>query len=194
MRSHLHLTAVLAMVAAASGDAGAADYLTSPSVRAAPANPFLSEFRVGGFAHDPWSPESGSVDVNAELLFAKPIVLNDPLWNSFVPRPHLGATINTQGDTSHVYAGLTWTFEVTQRIFFETSFGGSFNNGTAGPVTPVGRSAMGCHAAFRESASLGYRITENLSVMGTVEHVSNSGICSDNRGLTNVGMRVGYSF
>ena len=30
--------------------------------------------------------------------------------------------------------------------------------------------------------------------MGTVEHYSNAGVCDRNRGLTNVGIRLGYSF
>jgi hypothetical protein len=31
-------------------------------------------------------------------------------------------------------------------------------------------------------------------VMATIEHLSNGDACSENRGLTNVGARVGYSF
>ena len=30
--------------------------------------------------------------------------------------------------------------------------------------------------------------------MATVEHLSNAGLCANNRGLTNVGLRVGYTF
>ena len=30
--------------------------------------------------------------------------------------------------------------------------------------------------------------------MLTVEHTSNAGACKQNRGLTNVGMRLGYAF
>ena len=30
--------------------------------------------------------------------------------------------------------------------------------------------------------------------MGTVEHMSNAGLCDRNRGLTNFGARVGYAF
>jgi hypothetical protein len=30
--------------------------------------------------------------------------------------------------------------------------------------------------------------------MATVEHMSNAGLCSQNRGLTNVGVRLGYTF
>ena len=117
-----------------------------------------------------------------------------PFTSYFVPRPHLGGTLNFHGDTSFVYAGLTWTLDVTQRIFFEASFGGAVSTtARAGPVTRW-TAPPGCHAAFRESASLGYRLTENLSVMGTVEHSPMRGSAADNRGLTNVGVRVGYSF
>ena len=57
-----------------------------------------------------------------------------------------------------------------------------------------GRNAMGCNWSFRESGSLGYRLTPAWSVMGTVEHMSNAGFCDENRGLTNAGVRVGYTF
>ncbi|HKH96014.1 MAG TPA: acyloxyacyl hydrolase, partial [Beijerinckiaceae bacterium] len=30
--------------------------------------------------------------------------------------------------------------------------------------------------------------------MATVEHLSNAGTCAQNRGLTNVGVRLGYTF
>jgi hypothetical protein len=30
--------------------------------------------------------------------------------------------------------------------------------------------------------------------MATVEHMSNAGFCDQNRGLTNVGGRIGYAF
>ena len=53
---------------------------------------------------------------------------------------------------------------------------------------------MGCRGAFREAASVGVRITPQLSVLGTLEHLSNAGLCSSNRGLSTVGVRVGYSF
>jgi lipid A 3-O-deacylase len=30
--------------------------------------------------------------------------------------------------------------------------------------------------------------------MATIEHMSNAGLCPQNRGLTNVGARIGYTF
>jgi hypothetical protein len=176
----------------------AATVLAIPSVRAADlgyappsAQPFgwLSEIRAGGFVHDPLSPEKGTVDFNGELLFGKRAFTG---WDALVPRFHVGSTINFAGKTSHVYAGATWTYDVTSAIFLEATFGGAANNGVRLP-TP-GRNAMGCAVTFRESATAGFRITQNWSVMATVEHMSNAGLCVENRGLTNAGLRLGYTF
>jgi lipid A 3-O-deacylase len=154
----------------------------------------VSEVRLGGFAHDFESPERGSVDLNGEVLFAKPTTSDNPIINALIPRPHVGATVNFAGKTSQAYAGATWDYDITDRIFAEASFGGSVNNGKTGNVVPPGFNKVGCNALFRESASLGYRFTEHWSLMGTVEHSSNAGLCTQNRGLTNVGARIGYSF
>jgi len=54
--------------------------------------------------------------------------------------------------------------------------------------------ALGCHVLFRESASLGFNLTESWRIMGTIEHNSNAGLCDFNRGLTNAGVRLGYKF
>jgi hypothetical protein len=54
--------------------------------------------------------------------------------------------------------------------------------------------ALGCHVLFRESASIGFDVTETWRIMGTVEHHSNAGLCDENRGLTNAGVRIGYKF
>ena len=84
--------------------------------------------------------------------------------------------------------------DITPKIFVEAGFGGAYHNGKTGFVPPPGFNAMGCGWGFHEQANLGYRFNEAWSVMLTVEHTSNSGICTQNRGLTNVGLRLGYSF
>ena len=151
------------------------------------------ELRGGVFAHDPVSPEKGSADINAEMLSPR-LPINAGAWQILVPRLHLGTTINTAGKTSHGYTGLTWGYDLTKTLFVEASLGGDLNNGKTGNSLVQGRNAMGCSAAFRESGSLGYRFTGNLSLLATVEHVSNAGFCERNRGLTNMGLRLGYSF
>lgn len=175
--------------------AGCSSFPSPPPVseRASALSP-ISEVRVGVLAHDPLSPEAGSADLSGEVLFVKPYTSTDPLWNFLLPRPNIGGTLNFAGKTSEAYAGLAWDYDVTQKIFLEGTFGGSVNDGHAGMNVPEGYNAMGCNWSFRELGSAGYRLTENWSVMGTVEHMSNAGFCDRNRGLTNVGARVGYAF
>jgi lipid A 3-O-deacylase len=191
--------ALLAAALPAAQGAVAADlgYPTDFGAPAAPivqASSFLSEVRLGTFAHDPLSPESGSADVNGEILFAKPFNAPGSPWDFLLPRPSIGATVNFVGKTSQAYAGLTWTYDITKSIFVEGSFGGSVNNGKTGAIVPPGHNALGCNVSFRESGSVGYRFNANWSLMGTIEHMSNAGLCSQNRGLTNYGARIGYSF
>jgi lipid A 3-O-deacylase len=183
------------VLASAVSSASAADLSSRPTAPppAYSVSPSF-ELRLGAFAHDPWSPEEGGVDVNGELLFPRWPVPADPFWTPFVPRLHVGGTVSTQGKTSTAYAGFSWTVDITDRVFVEASFGGALNNGATGVYVPDGRIAMGCNASFRESASIGVRLTPQWSILATVEHYSNAGLCDHNRGLTNVGARIGYAF
>lgn len=169
--------------------ASAADYAPAPAPMVS--DPLIDELRLGLFAHDPWSPEHTAVpDLNVEVLFAKPWGTRADWW---LPRPHIGATIDFDGKTSAAYAGATWQYDVTSWAFIEATFGGSVNNGET-KAGIDGHNALGCNVLFRESASLGFEITENWRIIGTVEHSSNAGLCSENRGLTNAGVRIGYKF
>jgi lipid A 3-O-deacylase len=157
----------------------------------------FSEFRVGGFAHNvDGSFEPVGLDLNAEVLFAKPFTSTDPWIDALLPRPHVGGTLSFTGQTSMAYAGLTWQFNLTESLFAEGTFGAALNNGLAGPSinVPPNRLPIGCNLLYRESASLGYNISPNWSVMGTVEHSSNAGGCISNQGITNAGLRFGYKF
>jgi hypothetical protein len=156
--------------------------------------PILSELRLGIYAHDPVSPEAGGADLNGEILFAPFRRGAEAPFGALTPRVHVGLTAASGRRTSLAYAGLSWTFDVTPRLFVEAAFGGAVHDGRAGAVVNPGRNAMGCRAAFRESASAGYRLSPRWSVMASVEHVSNAGLCRENRGLTNVGLRAAYTF
>jgi len=171
--------------------ARAADYTLSQGPL--PRQAFQYELRGGVFAHDPFSPEKGSADINAEFLARLPFDASGT-WSFLIPRVHVGAMLNTAGRTSHAYAGFSWTYDVTRQIFVEASFGGAIHNGYTGDLPRYHHNSLGCSPLFRESASLGYRLTENWSVMATIEHLSNAGLCKQNRGLTNVGARIGYRF
>lgn len=161
----------------------------------------LSEVRGGVFAHSADEPgalfgvfnTSRIQDVNVELLFDVPSLTQ---WLTLGElRPHLGATINFGGLESMVYGGVSWTVPIFDSpVFFEASLGGAVHNGsTDGSAIHPARD-LGCGLLFRESASLGVMITENASIMASVEHASNANLCDGNRGLTNMGIRVGWKF
>ena len=62
-------------------------------------------------------------------------------------------------------------------------------------VVVIGGGVVGCSVLFRESASVGANLTESSSIMLTLEHASHAGLCGeDNRGITNLGVRVGFKF
>jgi lipid A 3-O-deacylase len=183
----------LSLLLAVSGSPGA---LAQEWTKPAPARSgLLSEFRFGFSAQDPWGVESNSANLTGEILFAKPFTASDLFTSYFIPRPHVGGSLNFDGQTSFAYAGLSWTVDLTPSLFVEGSIGGAFHNGDTGTRTgPRNIESLGCSPLFRESGSVGVRLSANWSVMATLEHLTNAGACSDNRGLTNVGARLGYTF
>ena len=174
-----------------------------PAAYAAPVKPmsFVSEVRIGGAVQDPGSAERDTNNINGEILFAKPLVSLDPFWQAFVPRPTVGGSYNFGGRTSYAYLGATWTVDLFPQtfnniVFLEGFFGAAAHNGHTGlkATTPPGFNSLGCSPLFREAAALGFRLSERWSIMATVEHMSNAGLCSNNRGLTNYGGKIGYTF
>ena len=58
------------------------------------------------------------IDTNIEVLFKSPSML-DVIW---APRPHLGATLNSAGNTSQAYLGLTWDWDFYRYLFSKLFF------------------------------------------------------------------------
>ena len=159
----------------------------------------IDEVRGGIFAHS-WDEvgPGGSLmdfshisDVNVEVLF-HPLPTAD--WFPGMIRPNVGATINFAGLESMVYGGVSWKVPLFHTPFFiEAGLGGSLNNGkSSGAVFPY--RDLGCPTLFHEQITLGYDISSNFDVMFTAEHASSANFCSPNRGLSNMGIRVGWKF
>lgn len=53
---------------------------------------------------------------------------------------------------------------------------------------------LGCRWAFHSGGSVGYRINDHWSVMGTFDHLSNGQICTNNKGINDYGIRAAFSF
>ena len=78
---------------------------------------FISEVKTGVVGHYVGffgrQTEEG-LDSTFEFLFRK---INYNLFWLGTPRPHLGATINMNGDTSQAYGGVTWDYKLPKRMF-----------------------------------------------------------------------------
>ncbi len=171
---------------------------------------FVSEVRIGALAHDtgPFSSnkESG-IDTNLEVLFASPDFL-DVIW---APRPQLGVTYNSAGDTSQAYLGLEWEYGFWDGWFASFSFGGAVHDGhlVGDKGGKTDQKSLGCRFLFREALNLGYRFEGRHAVMLHFDHISNASLCEKevdnkatggrhtvtlNEGLETVGLRYGYLF
>jgi hypothetical protein len=153
----------------------------------------LSEMRLGMLRHDAGvfvsRKEEHSIDINFELL------LHSPDFMKYVlsPRPHIGVTGNTNGNTSQAYLGLTWDFDLFDELFLEMSLGGSIHNSKTDSRDP-NKKNLGCRGLYRGSASLGYRFTERQSLSVMVDHASHNEYCKKDDGIDSFGLRWGYRF
>jgi len=154
---------------------------------------WIDEVRVGLYDHNSnlisSRDETSNPDINVEVLFPSPDWLS---W-AFAPRPQLGANINTGNGTSIAYAGLAWDYTIVGGLFIEGSFGGAVHNGRTDRETS-NKLDLGCRAMFHENASVGWHFDDHSSLMATIDHMSNASLCDNNPGLTDFGVRYGYSF
>jgi lipid A 3-O-deacylase len=163
---------------------------------------FVDEVKIGALSHDVGflgHHVEGGADVNLEVLFTSP----DFLSVIGSPRPHIGGDINTDGNTSDGYFGLTWGIMLIQNlfgagdgIFANGSLGGAVHDASplTGAVQPPGHKLLGSRILFRESAEIGYQINPQISVSAILDHISNANLAPRNAGITNAGARVGFKF
>ncbi|MGQ0676589.1 MAG: acyloxyacyl hydrolase [Rhodospirillales bacterium] len=155
----------------------------------------LSELRFGLLAHNRGPIASRTEDgaqINMEARFASPGFLS----LLFEPRPTIGASINTAGDTSFLYGGLTWGGFVWKGLFVEGFFGMAVHDGwlDSHDRDPP-RRLMGSRVVFREALEFGYRFLDVHSISFMVDHYSNAGwIAERNQGNDDFGLRYGYKF
>lgn len=159
----------------------------------ASAEGMLTELRIGVLDHDSdllrTRHETSDPDINLEARFASPDFLS---W-AFAPNPLIGANINTGSGTSVAYAGLGWTFFLTEGIFTDFTLGGAVHDGNTSGFSTDSRN-YGCRFGFHESFSLGYSFDGHNAIMASIDHMSNASLCDHNDGLTNLGTRYAYKF
>jgi len=117
-------------------------------------------------------------------------------WEKLIkPRIHVGGNVATADEANQIYAGFSWTANLTDRFFLEGGFGGTLHDGdlvadgTDGPK-------LGCSLLFHEYAAAGFNLNEQWRVVAHIEHSSHADLCKNrpNNGLSRAGVMIGYKF
>ncbi|HAH10283.1 MAG TPA: acyloxyacyl hydrolase [Alphaproteobacteria bacterium] len=151
-----------------------------------------AEIRLGITDHDTGifgNRKEQGFNVNGEVLF------NDLGWigPAWPVRPHAGVSINSRGDTSLAYGGLTVQRKLGSGFFLELGAGAAVHTGELKTSDPD-RKELGSRVLIHASASAGIDISDHASVSVYLAHASNAGLADRNEGINMVGVRVGYRF
>lgn len=159
----------------------------------ASAGELLHELRFGLLAHDVgglWSGfnEEDGADVNIEASLTPSLAL------AFATlRPAIGASINTEGDTSKLYAGARLEREIAMGLFLAAGVGAAIHDGKL-KDGHRGRKALGARVLFHIPVEAGYRLDDHHSLSIYFDHVSNAFLADENEGMDTLGLRYGYRF
>jgi lipid A 3-O-deacylase len=157
-------------------------FFAAPAHAKDPYSDIISELRIGFLSH------------NGEVLFQSPGFL------SFVgsPRPNLGVSINTAGDTSMAYAGMMWQYDFDFGLFAGMNLGFAVHNGTLDnyKLDPTHESVkrLGTRVLFHLAPEIGYRFESGYGVSLYWSHISNGQMLGSatNEGIDSVGVRFSY--
>lgn len=133
------------------------------------------------------------IDPNIELQFHPP---DWGWWRALgAPRPHLGLTPNLSGDTSALYAGVTYAFDPHPRLFAELALGLAAHDG---PLHAQDRLAceqdsdcgFGSRVILRYGLELGLRLERGHAVTLIYDHMSHQELLdTENEGIDHIGLR-----
>jgi lipid A 3-O-deacylase len=152
----------------------------------------LENFRVGLTRHavKSWLAQSGpekGYDLNACVLSNH----LSKLEKIGAPKALLGLSANCRGSTSTAFIELAWDYSVKkagEKIFFEVGLGGGVHNGETKNTRNPKKLALGSRLLFREHVGLGYRVSEDKSIVFQLDHMSNARLAKPNPGLTSFGL------
>lgn len=163
----------------------------SPAV----AGGLVYELKAGVLAHDVpdlWSGfqvERSAADINIEAVLAPSVtVLGGQI------RPAIGATINTNGDTSHAYIDARWQWDTAIGVFFAIGVGAAIHDGETGPAGGLNHKWLGSRVLVHVPIEIGYHFDTHNSLSVYFEHTSNAYTQTYNEGMDRIGVRYGYRF
>jgi lipid A 3-O-deacylase len=154
----------------------------------------VNELKLGVLDHDVpdlWSgfrAEPNSLDINIEALLSPSV-----LFLGGAIRPAIGASINTEGATSHAYIDARWQYETPSGIFFGVGLGAAVHDGQL-ELEHLDEKALGSRVLFHIPVEVGYRFDAHNSLSAYFEHTSNAYTVDPNEGLDRLGIRYGYRF
>lgn len=169
-----------------------------PAGAAEPAPGLVHELKLGLLAHDTdilWSRRNreDGVDINLEALLTPSWDLE--LWGREIGtlRPAIGASINTEGDTSKLYLDARLQRDFASGIFVGLGVGAALHDGRLDAGNRE-RKALGARVLFHIPAEIGYRLDDHHSLSVYFDHVSNAFLADENEGMDTLGLRYGYRF
>lgn len=158
------------------------------------ADGLFHELKFGVLDHDTpnlWSgfrAEPDSIALNFEALFSPYLA-----FFGGTVRPALGASINTEGETSNVYLDARYQYEFQNGFFVGLGVGGTVHDGQL-ELKDWDQKALGSRVLFHIPLEIGYRIDTHNSISAYFEHMSNAYTVDPNEGLDRLGVRYGYRF
>lgn len=161
---------------------------------AAHADDLLYSFKAGVLAHDVpdlwsgFSAEERWADINIEVQF-KPALM---VFGGAL-RPAVGASINTNGDTSHAYVDARWEIDLASNLFFGIGLGAAIHDGETGPPVQDAK-WLGSRVLFHIPAEIGIHLDAHNDLSVYFEHTSNAYTMKYNEGMDRIGVRYGYRF
>ena len=128
------------------------------------------------------------------------------------PQAHAFVSVNTNGTSDFVAAGLSWPIRIAGKVYLRPGLGLAYTDGKAGlpPVNAPGLSPdevqrrlrlyetridFGSRTLFEPELALGYRFNERWSAELSWVHISNGEVFhhGKNQGLDGAGLRVVYA-
>ena len=169
--------------------------LTSLAVLAAiaPASASAQELYGGVYAHAVETPftfdtQEGGVDIQAGYRFAEIEGLADV-------QPYLFGSVNLDGDTSFVGAGVSWKAEVGP-VYLRPGVGLVVHDAPSLRVnSETGfRTDLGSRILFEPEIAVGVNVSERWSLEASWVHISNARLFNSeqNPGIDMMGLRLNY--
>ena len=160
---------------------------------ALPATASADEAFVGVYAHGVNTPFSIDVEESGADLQVG-YRLRPAKWLSFIgkPSPYVVASLNTDGDTSFVGAGLSWKLG-RGRIYVRPELGIVVHDGPARKVNAKGRYLdLGSRVLFEPGMAVGINVTPKVAIEASWVHISHGQLsdATENPGLDMWGGRL----